>query len=101
MLVSFSMACSGISRAPHRHRKQSSARATRLQEQQMLELTGARDYDQAAAALKAALEKLIVSQCERRFPDEALKRGLLENCLVSNATRELEQSNAERPDGSS
>ena len=66
----------------------------------MLELAGARDYDQAAA-LKAALEKLIVSQCERRFPDEALKRGLLENCLVSNATRELEQSNAERPDGSS
>jgi hypothetical protein len=36
----------------------------RLQERQMLELflTGARDDDRAAAALKAALEKLIVPQ---------------------------------------
>ena len=49
----------------------------------MLDLTGARDYDQAA------LEKLIVPQCERRFPDEPLRRGLLKNCLVSNAAREL------------
>jgi hypothetical protein len=62
------MACSGVSGPPHRHRKQSSARATRLQEQQMIELTNARDYESVSLRYwqglrleaQSALEKIAV-----------------------------------------
>ena len=38
--------------------------------------------------LKEALEKLIVPQRGRRLSDEAIKRGILKNCLISNAARD-------------